>query len=89
MKLKERGYQTVMQMKVLSPENENILKDNLMRKREVSINIAEEEGEEMIALTSRIDKVVTSNPINYVINADIKGYFDTIDHKWIVKFLEQ
>jgi len=35
MKLKERSYQTVMQMKVLSPENENILKDDLMRKREV------------------------------------------------------
>lgn len=51
MKLKERSSQTVMQMKVLSPENENILKDDLMRKREVSTIIAEEAGEEMIALT--------------------------------------
>ena len=51
MKLKERNYQTVMQMKVLSPENENILKDDLMRKREVGTIIAAKEGEAMIALT--------------------------------------
>ena len=50
MKLKERNYQTVMQMKVLSPENENILKDDLMRKREVGTIIARKEGEAMIAL---------------------------------------
>ena len=37
---------------------------------------------------SRIDKVVTAKPINYVIDADIKGFFDNVDHKWMVKFLE-
>ena len=47
MKLKERNYQTVMQMKVLSPENENILKDDLMRKREVGTIKAGKEGEAM------------------------------------------
>ena len=50
MKLKERNYQTVMQMKVLSPENENNLKDDLMRKREVGTIITGKEGEVMIAL---------------------------------------
>ncbi|MHB9014292.1 MAG: hypothetical protein ACYC49_18935 [Ignavibacteriaceae bacterium] len=50
MKLKERNYQTVMQMKVLSPESENILKDDLMRKREVGTIKAVKEGEVMIAL---------------------------------------
>ena len=51
MKLKERSYQTVMQMKGLSPEKQNILEDDLMRKREVNTIIAETKGEEMIALT--------------------------------------
>ncbi len=37
---------------------------------------------------SKIDKVVTSKPVNYVIDADIKGFFDNVGHKWIVKFLE-
>ena len=26
--------------------------------------------------------------INYVLDADIKGYFDNVDHKWLIKFLE-
>jgi hypothetical protein len=51
MKLKERSYQTVMQMKGLSPEKQNILEDDLMRKREVNTIIAETKGEEMIAPT--------------------------------------
>jgi group II intron reverse transcriptase/maturase len=37
---------------------------------------------------SAIDKTITARPINYVIDADIKGFFDTVDHRWMVKFLE-
>lgn len=40
-----------MQMKGLSPERQNILEDDLMRKREVNTTIAERRGEEMVALT--------------------------------------
>lgn len=40
-----------MQMKVLSPENENNLKDDLMRKREVGTIVTVKEGKVMIALT--------------------------------------
>ena len=29
------------------------------------------------------------NPINHVIDADIKGFFDNVDHGWMVKFLEE
>lgn len=36
----------------------------------------------------RVDKVIMTNPINHVIDADIKGFFDNVDHKWMVKFLE-
>ena len=36
----------------------------------------------------KIDKVITRKPVNYVIDADIKGFFDNVDHKWMVKFLE-
>lgn len=51
MKLKERSYQTVMQMKGLSPENENIVEDDLVRKREVSTIISARAGEDKIALS--------------------------------------
>jgi RNA-directed DNA polymerase len=37
---------------------------------------------------NRVDKIIMTNPINHVIDADIKGFFDNVDHKWMVKFLE-
>ena len=36
----------------------------------------------------QIDKVIMTNPINHIIDADIKGFFDNVDHKWMTKFLE-
>jgi retron-type reverse transcriptase len=29
-----------------------------------------------------------TKPINYVIEADIKGYFDNVSHKWMMEFLK-
>ena len=26
--------------------------------------------------------------INYVVDADIEGFFDNVDHEWLMKFLE-
>ena len=34
-----------------------------------------------------VDKTVMRNPINHVIDADIKGFFDTVSHAWMLKFL--
>lgn len=28
------------------------------------------------------------NPVNWVVDADIKGFFDNVNHEWLVKFLE-
>ena len=36
----------------------------------------------------RLDKEIWGKPINYVIEADIKGFFDNVDHKWMTKFIE-
>jgi len=49
--LKERSYQTVTQVKGLSPEKQNIIEDDLLRKREVNTIIAEIRGEDIIALS--------------------------------------
>jgi len=38
---------------------------------------------------NRIDKVIMTKPINYIVDADIKGFFDTVDHKWMVECLRQ
>ena len=37
----------------------------------------------------RLDKIIMRNPINHVIDADIKGFFDNVEHGWMVKCLEE
>lgn len=31
---------------------------------------------------------ITSKKINWILDADIKGFFDNLDHEWLLKFLE-
>ena len=35
-----------------------------------------------------LDKIVNKRIINYVVDTDIKGFFDNVDHEWMMKFLE-
>ena len=35
-----------------------------------------------------LDKMIHREHTNYVVDLDIKGFFDNIDHKWLIKFLE-
>jgi len=35
-----------------------------------------------------VDKIVMRKHINYVIEADIKGYFDNVSHEWMMKFFQ-
>lgn len=35
-----------------------------------------------------VDKAIMSKPINHVIDADIRGFFDNVSHRWMMKFLE-
>lgn len=35
----------------------------------------------------RLDQVIMTHPINHIIDADIKGFFDQVDHEWLMKFL--
>jgi len=34
-----------------------------------------------------LDRTTWAKPIHYVIDADIKGFFDNVDHAWMLKFL--
>jgi len=38
---------------------------------------------------NRVDKIIMQKPVNYVIDADIKGFFDNVDHKLMRSCLEQ
>jgi hypothetical protein len=32
--------------------------------------------------------IIEREPVNYIVDADIKGFFDHVDHEWLMKFLE-
>lgn len=36
----------------------------------------------------KLDSILMFKPVNYVIDADIKGFFDNVDHGWMRKCLE-
>ncbi len=35
-----------------------------------------------------VNKYIMADKVNYIVDADIKGFFDNIDHEWMIKFLE-
>jgi group II intron reverse transcriptase/maturase len=35
-----------------------------------------------------INRIIMTRKVNYVLEADIKGFFDNVDHEWLMKFLE-
>lgn len=36
----------------------------------------------------KIDKTIMTKPVNHVIDADIKGFFDNVSHEWLEEFLK-
>jgi group II intron reverse transcriptase/maturase len=35
-----------------------------------------------------VNQIIMTKKINYVVDADIEGFFDNVDHEWLMKFLE-
>jgi len=35
-----------------------------------------------------INNTIMTKKVNYVLDADVKGFFDNVDHDWLMKFLE-
>ncbi|MCP3685861.1 MAG: group II intron reverse transcriptase/maturase [bacterium] len=46
-------------------------------------------GRSCQAAVNALDKMIMQKPVNYVIDADIKGFFDNVDHKWLMRCLEE
>jgi RNA-directed DNA polymerase len=36
-----------------------------------------------------LNAIIENRPINYIVDADIKGFFDNVDHKWMMECLKQ
>lgn len=37
----------------------------------------------------KVDKEIMKKPVNHVIDADIKGFFDNVEHSWLMKMLKE
>lgn len=35
-----------------------------------------------------LGKLIHMNEVNYIVDLDIKGFFDNIDHEWLIRFIE-
>jgi len=35
-----------------------------------------------------LNRIVETKKVNYVVDVDIKGFFDNVDHEWLMKFVE-
>lgn len=36
----------------------------------------------------KLDEIIMKKKINYVVDADIKGFFNNVNHEWLIKFLK-
>jgi group II intron reverse transcriptase/maturase len=45
-------------------------------------------GKDCHQALNAVDKIIMRKHIDYVIEADIKGYFDNVSHDWMMKFLQ-
>ena len=46
------------------------------------------EGRSCHQAIHEINQIAMTKKVNFVVDADIKGFFDNVDHKWLMKFLE-
>ena len=46
------------------------------------------EGKSCHQAIREINQIVGTKKVSFVVDADIKGFFDNVDHKWLMKFLE-
>ena len=46
------------------------------------------EGRNCHKAIREINQTIMTKKVNYILDCDIKGFFDNVDHKWLLKFLE-
>ncbi|UZW15283.1 group II intron reverse transcriptase/maturase [Clostridium pasteurianum] len=46
------------------------------------------EGKSCHDAIKEVNQIIMTKRINFIVDADIKGFFDNVDHEWLMKFLE-
>lgn len=65
----------------------NIL-DGIYEKKFYDFSYGFRTGKSQHQAIKEIDRLIMSKKVNWVVDADIKGFFDNLDHDWLMKFLE-
>lgn len=62
--------------------------NNIYEKRFLDCSYGFRENRSAHDVVRFIDREIMSKPVNYVLEADIKGFFDNVNHDWLMRFLE-
>lgn len=46
------------------------------------------EGKSCHQAIREVNQIIMTKKVNFVVDADIKGFFDNVNHEWLMKFLE-
>lgn len=46
------------------------------------------EGKSCHQAIKEVNQIIMTKKINFIVDADIKGFFDNVNHEWLIKFLE-
>jgi len=46
------------------------------------------EGKSCHQAIGEVQRIIMSRKVNFVVDADIRGFFDNVNHEWLLKFLE-
>jgi group II intron reverse transcriptase/maturase len=62
--------------------------DEIYREKFYDFSYGFREGMSCHQAISEVQDIIGTKKINFVVDADIKGFFDNVDHDWLMKFLE-
>ena len=62
--------------------------DEIYREKFYDFSYGFREGKGCHQAISEVNRIIGTQKISFVVDADIKGFFDNVDHEWLMKFLE-
>jgi len=61
--------------------------DEVYREKFYGFSYGFREGKNCHQAIREVNQIIGTKKISYVVDADIKGFFDNVDHEWMMKFL--
>jgi group II intron reverse transcriptase/maturase len=62
--------------------------DEIYREKFYDFSYGFREGKSCHQAIQEVNRIIGTKKVSYVVDADIKGFFDNVNHEWMMKFLE-